>query len=99
MMINQRNSQNLLATLTLCLCLGSLVLMPFAEADPFVSEVYGFIAEDYNLLDHIELDDDFIFGSTIGVLIAGLFVSLCRLKSMGFQSTYSSPVSPPPKLS
>ena len=58
-MINQRNSRISLATLILCLCLGSLVILPFIQVIPSVPEIFGIDVENYNLFNHAEFDDDF----------------------------------------
>ena len=98
-MINQRNSQISLVTLILCLCLGSLVILPFVQVGPSAQEISGIDAENYNLFDHVEFDSDFIVKSILGAVIAALNFSKFRHMNLDFQSTSLSPVSPPPKSS
>ena len=98
-MINQRNSQISLVTLILCLCLGSLVILPFVQVSPSAPEISGIDAENYNLFDHAEFDSDFIVISIVGAAIAALNFSISRSMNLDFQSTFLSPVSPPPKSS
>ena len=94
-MINQRNSRISLATLILCLCVGSLVVFSFIQVTPSVP---GFSAMDVsNLFEHIEFDDDFFIVSIAGLPITGSNFSKLRSMDLGFQSTFLSPVSPPPK--
>lgn len=98
-MINQRNPRISLATLILCLCLGSLVILPFIQVSPFTPEISGIDAEIFNLFDHAEFDGDIFVISIVGAAIAELNSSKSRLMNLDFQSTSFPPVSPPPKHS
>jgi hypothetical protein len=98
-MINQRNFRISLATLILCLCLGSLVILPFIQVSSSASEISGIDAENYNLFDHAEFDGDFIVMSIVNAAITDLNFSKSRPMNLDFQSTSLSPVSPPPKTS
>ena len=96
-MINQRNSRISLATLILCLCLGSLVILPFIQVGPSVPGISGIDAEKHNLFDHTEFDGDFFVMSIVGAAIAEINFSKSRLMNLDFQSTSFPPVFPPPK--
>ena len=98
-MINQRNFRISLATLILCLCLGSLVILPFIQVGPSAPEISGIDAENYNLFDHAEFDSDLIVISIVCAAIAALNFLKSRPMNLDFQSTSLSPVSPPPKPS
>ena len=98
-MINQRNSRISLATLILCLCLGSLVIFPFIQVSPSMPEISGMDIEHYDLFDHAEFDSDFIVISIIGTIIAGLNFLMFKPINLDFISTSLSPVFPPPKSS
>jgi hypothetical protein len=98
-MNNQRNSRISLVTLILCLCLGSLVILPFVQVGPSAPEISGIDAENNNLFDHAEFDSDFIDKSIVGAVIAALNFSKFRSMNLDFQSTSLSPVYPPPKSS
>jgi hypothetical protein len=98
-MINQHNSRISLATLILCLCLGSLVILPFIQVSPSAPGTSGIDAENYNPFDHAEFDDDFFVISMLGAAIAELNFSKSRPMNLDFQSTSLSPISPPPNPS
>ena len=97
-MIMQRSSRISLVTLILCLCLGSLVILPMLNAVvlsvPKISEVD---LENYSLLDQVEFDEEFFIGTVIGKTIAAQFLSKSRPMNLDFQTASLSPVSPPPK--
>jgi hypothetical protein len=98
-MMNQRNSRISLVTLILCLCLGSLVILPFIQVSSSMSDISGMDIENCNLFDHAEFDGDFFVMSIVGVAIAKLNFLKSRPMNLDFQSTSLSPVSPPPKSS
>jgi hypothetical protein len=64
-----------------------------------VPEISGVDLGNYNLLDQVESDEEFIIGTINGTTIADLFFSKSRLMNLDFQTAYLSPVSPPPKHS
>jgi len=97
-MINKRNTRISLVTLILCLCLGSLVVLPFTQITPYISEI-AVDTENYNLFDQAEFDDDFFVISIIGVILAGLNFLMFKPINLDFKSASLSPVSPPPKSS
>jgi hypothetical protein len=94
-MINQRNSRISLATLILCLCLGSMIILPFIQVSPSAPEISRIDAENYGLF--VEFDDDFFVISIVGVTIAEPGFSNSRPVNLGFRPVSLSPVSPPPK--
>lgn len=96
-MIKQHRSPISLVTLILCLCLGSVVILPFIQVTPSAPEIFGVGAENYNLFDHTEFDDDFFVVSIVGTTKAELSFSKPRPANLGFQPTSLAPVSPPPK--
>jgi hypothetical protein len=99
MMINHRNSRISLTTLILCLCLGSLVILPFNQVSPSAPWTSGIDTENSDLSDQPEFDEDFFVVSIVGAAIAELNFSKSRPMNLDFQSTSLSPVSPPPKPS
>ena len=96
-MIDKRNSRISLATLILCLCLGSLVILQFIQINPSTLEFST--VDVFNLFEHPEFDDDFLVVSIVGVAVAELSFSKFRLANLGYLSASLSPVSPPPKHS
>jgi hypothetical protein len=96
-MINKRNSRISMATLILCLCLGSLVILPLIQVSPSAPKIFGVEAENYNLFDHAEFDDDFFVVSIVGTTSTELSFSKPRPANLRFQPTSLLPVSPPPK--
>jgi len=99
-MINQRSSHISLVTLILCLCLGSLVILPMLNVVGLsIPEIYGADIENYDWLDQVEFDEEFVNVLIIGTTIADLFFSKSRLMNLDFPTAYLSPVSPPPKYS
>jgi hypothetical protein len=89
-----------LVILILCLCLGSLVIQPLLVASGLsVLEISGVDLGNFNLLDHIELDEEFFTGTSVGTTIADIFFSKSRPMNLDFQTACLSPVSPPPKHS
>lgn len=96
-MIDKPNSRISLATLILCLCVGSLVILPFIQINPSTPE---FSTMDVsNLFEHNELDDDFFVVSIVGVTVAELSFAIFRLADQRHLSAPLSLVSPPPKHS
>jgi hypothetical protein len=99
-MFKQVSSRISLATLILCLCFGSLVILPLLNVvGPSIPEISGVDRSDYNLLDHFEFDEGFIIESIMGTTIAHQFFSQSRPMNLDFQTASLSPVFPPPKHS
>ena len=95
--MDKRNSRISLATLILCLCVGSLVILPFIQIDLSTPELSTMDVS--NLFEHTEFDDDFFVVSIVGVTVAELSFSKFRPENPGYLSASLSPVSPPPKHS
>ena len=99
-MTKQRGSRISLITLILCLCSGSLVVLPMLNiVDLSVLEISGIDLGNYNLLDQVEFDEEIIIGTIIDTLISDLYFSKSRPMNLDFLTAYLSPVSPPPKHS
>jgi hypothetical protein len=99
-MIKPRSSRISLVTLLLCICFGSLVILPMLNiVDLSAPEISGVDLGNYNLLDQVEFDEEILVLTIVGSIIAYKFFSKSGPKNLGFQTTYLSPVSPPPKNS
>jgi hypothetical protein len=99
-MIKQCGSRISLVTLILCLCLGSLVILPLLNVVGLsLPEISGVDLRETNLLDHFEFDEGFIVESILGTTIAEKFISQSRPMNLDFRTASLSPVSPPPKHS
>ncbi len=99
-MINRRSSRLSLVALILCLCLGSLVILPMLNAAGLsVPEISGVDVGNYNLHDQVEFDDEFFIITINDTTITDLFLSKPRPMNLEFQTAYLPPVSPPPKYS
>jgi len=99
-MSKQRSSRISLVTLVLCLCLGSVAILPMLNVVGLsVPEISGVDLGNYNLLDQVEFDEEFLIGTNIGITITGLFFSKSRPMNLDFRAACLSPVSPPPKHS
>jgi len=97
-MIMTRSSRISLVTLILCLCLGSLVILPMLNVVGLsVPKIFEVDLENYSLLDQVEFDEEFFIGTIIGKTIADQFLSKSRPMNLDFQTASLSPVSPPPK--
>ena len=99
-MAKQRSSQISLVTLVLCLCLGSLVILPmvniFGQPTSVVSRVD---IVNHDLLEHHEFDEEHFLLTTIGVTIVELISSKSRSMNLDCQTADLTSVSPPPKSS
>ena len=97
-MNSHRKSRISLATLILCLCLGSLAVLLFGQINPFEMEISEVEVEDYDLFDNAEFDDDFLV-PVGGVAIAKPILSKSRRMNLMFRFVSLSLLSPPPKYS
>jgi hypothetical protein len=87
-----------LVTLILCLCFGSLVILPLLNVVGLsIPVISGLDLGDYNLIDHSEFDEDFIVGPMIGNTTAEQIFSPSRPMNLEYQTASSSPDSPPPE--
>jgi hypothetical protein len=99
-MTKQCSSRISLVTLILCLCLGSLVILPMLNVVGLsVPEISGVDLGNYNLLDQVEFDEELFIVTIMGTTIAELFFLKSRPMNLDFQTACLSPVSPPPKHS
>ena len=97
-MVIQRNSQISLAILIICLCFGSLVVMPMMNAFSLAAaEISDVGAENNDPSDQAELDEEFLFETIVGVIIAQFFFSKFGPMNLDFQTACLAPISPPPK--
>jgi hypothetical protein len=97
-MVIQRNARISLAILIICLCLGSLVVMPMANAFRLAaSEISDVGAENNDPSDQTGLDEEFLFETMAGVIIAQFIFSKFGPMNLNFQTACFAPVSPPPK--
>lgn len=98
-MINKQKSRISIVTLIICLCLGSLVISQFNQINPFVPEIFGIEAENFDLFDHTEFDDDLFVILIVGTKFTRANYSKSRTANLGYLSASLTPVSPPPKHS
>ena len=99
-MIRQRSSRIPLETLILCLCLGGLVISPmFGIIRVSVPGIYGIDLENYNLLEQIEFDEEFLIDAIHGLALVGLFFLKFKPMHLDFRTACLSPIAPPPKRS
>ena len=97
-MAMQRNSEISLAILLICLCLGSLVVIPTLSAfSPSTSEISEAGAENKDPSNQIEFNEEFLLEAIVGVIIAHLVFSKFGPINLDFQAACLAPVSPPPK--
>jgi len=96
-MAKQRSSQISLTTLILCLCLGSLAILPVINVvgTPAL-EIFGAVTES-NPLDQAELDDEFAIVAIAGMTFSGLIFLKTRTTNLDFLAIRLLPDSPPPK--
>jgi len=97
-MANLRSSRIALTILILCLCLGSLVVLPIMNVvNPSALEIFGIDSGYYNPLEQAESDDDLVVASILDKTNVGLVFSKSRTMNLDFQSASLASVSPPPK--
>jgi len=99
-MVKQYSSRTPLAVLTLCLCLGSLVISPMVHVTASSGLIVPAIPFENN--DHseqLEFDEELIFLVKIYGTVAELFSSKFRSINLDWPTADVAPVSPPPKLS
>ena len=97
-MIKQFSSRISLFTLILCLCLGSLVILPLLNAAGLsIPEIFRVDLKDYNLLEQVESDEEFYIVIIMGTTIVDHLFLKSRPMNLDFQTACLSPVSPPPK--
>ena len=62
-------------------------------------EISAVDSENYNLFDQAEFDEELIIATVINAAVADIISSKSRPADLDFQTSYLSPVSPPPKHS
>jgi len=78
--------------------LGSLALLPILNVDSsFIPGILGPDSENYNLLEQVESEDDFVIASVLRQANASLIFSKSRTINPDFQSATLAFVFPPPK--
>lgn len=97
-MRHQRKSCISLAIPILCLCLGSLVLLPFNQVSGFETEIYGIDVDGGEPFEDAESEDDFLVSVSFAVF-AGLILSKFIRMNLDIQSSFISPLFSPPKYS
>jgi hypothetical protein len=97
-MIKQQHSRIPWVTLILCLCLGSLTVLPLVFiVGPSALGIYGIDLENSSSFNESEFDDDFSVPPVVDITTSGLIFSRFRSIHLAFQSAFLSPDSPPPK--
>jgi hypothetical protein len=99
-MIQQRSFRVSLATLLLCLCVGSLMILPMTQgASLSMVQISEADPASCDLLDQAEFDEESFVAPIAGA--APMFRILSRFgpSSLHFQTASLSPASPPPKHS
>jgi hypothetical protein len=99
-MNKQRNSQISLATLILCLYMGSLFVLPMNNiASLSMLGIFEADNENYSLFDQVELDEDDFIVAVTGATTTSLISLKPRSMNLDFKDTNLSLISPPPKRS
>ena len=81
----------------LCLCLGSLAILPFAQAGPFMLEIHEFESESTSFFEFFEFEEEFFITAITLATFAELASLKSRSKHLNLRSANLSPESPPPK--
>lgn len=84
-------------TAILCLCLGSLAILPFTQADPFMLEIYEFESENTSFFEYSEFEEEFFVAGVVLATFAQLASLNSRSMNLNLRSANLSPESPPPK--
>jgi hypothetical protein len=99
-MTELRSSRNSWMIVILCLCFGSLVILPvFSVVNLATPEMVGGETDNHSLLDPAELEDDLLVAAINSTLIADPFISKSGPTNLDFQAAFYSPVPPPPRRS
>ena len=82
----------------LCLCLGSLFILPMLFAVGMsVPNIPVIDLENSSEFDESEFDDDFFVLAVVELKVAASIFSRFRAINLDFQSAFLAPDSPPPK--
>ena len=99
-MSKQHSSPTSLTILILCLCLGSLVILPISNIVGLsMTDISEIDFENYSQFDQADLDDDISIGTTVSATIDGLVYLKSRLLNLDIPTSCLSPESPPPEQS
>ena len=97
-MVIQRGSIISLATLVICLCVGSLIILPiFNITNLAVLVISQDVFENHDLFEQGEFEEEYFLLRNTSVTIAGLASSKPSAKNLGDQLVRVESVSPPPK--
>lgn len=97
-MVIQRGSIISLAILVICLCIGSLTILPiFNITDLATLTVSHGVLENHDLFEQGEFEEEYFLVRNIGATIAGLVSSKPSAKNLVDQLVHVEAVSPPPK--
>jgi hypothetical protein len=97
-MSNQRKSWISLAVPILCLCLGSLVFLPFHQVGLFETEIYGIDVDGCDPFDDAESEDDFLVSVSSTAFAESILPKFKRM-NLDIQSASISSLFPPPRYS
>jgi hypothetical protein len=99
-MSKQHSSPTSLTILILCLCLGSLVILPMSDITGLsMTDISEIDFENYSQFDQAELDDDISIGTMVSATIDGLVYLKSRLWNLDVPTSCLSPEPPPPEQS
>ncbi len=99
-MSKRRSSPISLTTLILCLCLGSLVILPMPNIMGLsMTDVSEINFENYSQFDQTDLDDDISIGTVVSATIDSLAHVIFRSLNLDITTSCLFPESPPPEHS
>jgi hypothetical protein len=99
-MSKQHSSPTSMTILILCLCLGSLVILPISNIVGLsMTDISEIDFENYSQFDQADLDDDISIGATVRATIDGLAYLKPRLLNLDIPTSCLSPEPPPPERS
>lgn len=91
------NFHVVMKTIILCLFLGSLLVLPLSQIDPFIFDIHGFESENSNLYENSEFDEEFFHvGFTLATFSEDASLR-SRMNQTNFRSANPAPESPPPE--
>lgn len=97
-MINGHSFSIFLRNLILCLCLGSLVILPLVNiVETSAPGTFSMHLENHSLFEQAESDEDVLVYSFAGFLLGNLFFSKFKGTNLDFCSAFVAPVFLPPK--
>jgi len=97
-MAKKHRPQVSLSILILCLCLGSLAILPVMNVGGTPAlEVIEVASENSSSIDHAEFDNEFVAATMAGLTFSTVFFSKSRPTNLDFETVRLSTDSPPPK--